>query len=65
MFPAPDGKMFNKRTQLKLALRRAMRRANLVTGYVQKCPRTAAPARPRPPRMTWGLYGAHLRRDAR
>ncbi len=31
--------MLNKRTQLELVLRRAMRRANLVTGYVHKCRR--------------------------
>src|SRR5438874_2048123 len=39
VFPAADGKMLNKRTQLELVLRRAMRRANLVTGYVHKCRR--------------------------
>jgi hypothetical protein len=39
VFPAPDGGMFSKRTQLELTLRRAMRRAGLVTGYVHKCRR--------------------------
>ncbi len=39
VFPAPDGKMFRKQTQLELLLRRAMRRAGLVTGYVHKCRR--------------------------
>ena len=39
VFPAPDGKMFRKNTQLELTLRRAMRRAGLVTGYVHKCRR--------------------------
>jgi integrase len=39
VFPAPDGKMLRKQTQLELILRRAMRRAGLVTGYVHKCRR--------------------------
>jgi integrase len=39
VFPAPDGKMYRKQTQLELVLRRAMRRAGLVTGYVHKCRR--------------------------
>jgi integrase len=39
VFPGPDGKMFPKATQLALTLRRAMRRAGLVTGYVHKCRR--------------------------
>ena len=39
VFPAPDGKMFRRQTQLELLLRRAMRRAGLVTGYVHKCRR--------------------------
>ena len=39
VFPAPDGKMFRKSTQLELTLRRAMRKASLVTGYVHKCRR--------------------------
>jgi integrase len=39
VFPAPDGTMFRKGTQLELTLRRAMRRASLVTGYVHKCRR--------------------------
>ncbi len=41
VFPAPNGKMFRKHTQLELVLRRAMRRAGLVTGYVHKCRRKA------------------------
>ena len=54
VFPAPDGKMLRKQTQLELILRRAMRRAGLVTGYVHKCRRkgcghqqAAADANPR------------------
>jgi integrase len=39
VFPGPDGKMFPKNTQLELTLRRAMRRADLVTGYIHKCRR--------------------------
>jgi len=39
VFPGSNGKMFNKRTQLELVLRRAMRKANLVIGYVHKCRR--------------------------
>jgi integrase len=41
VFPGPDGKMFPKNTQLELTLRRAMRRADLVTGYIHKCRRKA------------------------
>jgi integrase-like protein len=36
VFPAPDGKMLRKQTQLELVLRRAMRRAGIVTGYDHK-----------------------------
>ena len=39
VFPGPDGRMHRKGTQLELVLRRAMRRAGLVTGYVHKCRR--------------------------
>jgi site-specific recombinase XerD len=39
VFPAPDGKMLRKATQLEFVLRRAMRRASIVTGYVHKCRR--------------------------
>jgi Phage integrase family len=39
VFPAEDGTMLPKSSQLELVLRRAMRRANLVTGYVRKCRR--------------------------
>jgi len=39
VFPAPDGKMLRKTTQLEFVLRRAMRRAGIVTGYVHKCRR--------------------------
>src|SRR5437763_1216736 len=39
VFPAPDGKLYRKQTQLELVLRRSMRRAGLVTGYVHKCRR--------------------------
>ena len=39
VFPAPNGKMLRRQTQLELILRRAMRRAALVTGYVHKCRR--------------------------
>ena len=39
VFPAQDGTMLRKATQLEFVLRRAMRRAGLVTGYVHKCRR--------------------------
>ena len=39
VFPAPDGKMLRKQTQLELLLRRAMRRDGIVTGYDHKCRR--------------------------
>jgi len=39
VFPADDGSMLPKHTKLEEVLRRAMRRAGLVTGYVHKCRR--------------------------
>ena len=39
VFPAPDGGLFSRHTALEDVLRRAMRRAGLVTGYVHKCRR--------------------------
>jgi integrase len=39
VFPAADGEMLKRQTQLEHVLRRAMRRAGLVTGYVHKCRR--------------------------
>lgn len=39
VFPNEDGTMLPKHTALEHVLRRAMRRAHLVTGYVQKCRR--------------------------
>jgi integrase len=39
VFPAEDGSMLPKHTKLEEVLRRAMRRAGLVTGYVYKCRR--------------------------
>jgi integrase len=39
VFPNDDGTMLPKHTALELVLRRAMRRAQLVTGYVHKCRR--------------------------
>jgi integrase len=39
VFPGPDGKILPKGTQTERMLRRAMRRAGLVTGYVHKCRR--------------------------
>lgn len=60
--PAPDGTMLRNQTQLEHVLRRAMRRAGIVTGYNHKCRRKgcghqeAAPEGPRtiaPPRTRW------------
>jgi integrase len=39
VFPAEDGGMLPKHTKIEAVLRRAMRRAGLVTGYVHKCRR--------------------------
>jgi integrase len=39
VFPAEDGRMLPRHTKLEEVLRRAMRRAGLVTGYVHKCRR--------------------------
>jgi integrase len=39
VFPAEDGSMLPKHTKVEHFLRRAMRRAGLVTGYVHKCRR--------------------------
>jgi hypothetical protein len=39
VFPAEDGSMHPRHTKVEEVLRRAMRRAGLVTGYVHKCRR--------------------------
>jgi integrase len=39
MFPAPGGSMMSDRVQLELVLRRALRRAGIVTGWLHKCRR--------------------------
>ena len=52
VFPDEDGKMLPKHTALEHVLRRAMRRAGIVTGYVHKCRRQGLrpPASRRPTR---------------
>jgi integrase len=39
VFPRPDGGMMSRQVQLELILRRALRRANILTGYRHNCPR--------------------------
>ena len=81
VFPDEEGKMLPKHTALEHVLRRAMRRAGIVTGYVHKCRRqgcghheAATDANPRrwsghgapePARGGWRLGTAATRRHAR
>jgi hypothetical protein len=64
VFPAEEGTMLPRHTALEEVLRRAMRRAGQVTGYVHKCGRSAcgnsepaADANPRPcPKCDFKLF---------
>jgi integrase len=40
VFPSPDGRMMSRGTQLEIILRRALKRAGIITGYTHKCRRS-------------------------
>jgi integrase len=52
VFPDERGKMLPKHTAMEEVLRRAMRQACIVTGYVHKCRRAAPRSRRYPPTFT-------------
>ncbi len=58
VFPRSDGKMHNPTLKLDVVLRRALKRAGLVSGYVHKCRRCGSV--PRSGHPSFGIIAARV-----